>query len=161
MAATNPKPAEPEFLEPPRPLLLAVRLMYAGAALTALGTAADIASVGSAVRASHPHATAAQLHASGSVLVVALVAAALLEIGIWIFLARANRSGLGWARIAASVLCAVYTGYLAYQLAGSGPVAGRAVTALIWLAGAGAVFLLWRRASTDYFSAPTAPSPSG
>jgi len=148
-----------EYLEPPGSLLLAVRLMYAGAALTALGAAADVAGVGGAVRSAHPHATAAQLHASENVLVVAVVAAALLEICLWIFLARVNRGGLGWGRIAASVLCAIDAGYLAYVLAGSGSVAGKAVTALIWLAGAGAVFSLWRRESSAYFRAPIAPSP--
>ena len=157
----RPGHAEPGYYQPPKPVLRAAALMYAGAGLTAIGAAGDLFGVGGAVRASHPRATAVQLHASQNVLIVTLVSSALLEIGVWIFMARANRSGLRWARITASALCAIYTGYLGHVLAGSGSVAGQVVTGLIWLAGAGATFLLWRRESTAYFNAPVAPSPSG
>ena len=147
----------PELIDPPRSVLQAVRLMYAGAVLTAAGLIADALYivVHHSVRLSHPHATAAQIHATQSALLIALVFSGLLEIGAWIFMARANRGGLKWARIAGSVLFGIYTLYMLNIMLSGGAIVDLVLTFLVWLAGLGATFFLWRKESSDYFNAPT------
>jgi hypothetical protein len=154
--------AAPPLLDPPRSVQLAVRLMYAGAALTGLGVLVDVLYIliSHSVRNAHPHASAARVHDTVVALIVSLVFSALIEAGLWLFMARANRGGLKWARIVAAVFFAIYTVYLALTLPRGASVADVVMTTLIWLAGLGATIFLWRPDSTAYFSAPAA-SPSG
>jgi hypothetical protein len=67
-------------------------------------------------------------------------------------MARANRNGLKWARIVASVLFALGTWNLISHIIGAATVTNLAYTALMWLAGAGAVFFLWQKDSGAYFT---------
>ncbi len=116
---------------------MAVLLMYAGAALTVIGTAADVIDVAvggtAGLRADHPHATAAQLHATLSALITSIVFSGLIEAALWLFMARANRSGVPWARIIASGLLAVSTVLLVTGFIGSSPATSKAFPSLIWL----------------------------
>jgi|SRR5215472_1252688 len=141
--------------EPPRSVLIAVRLMYAGAAVTAIGvlvSAIAVATGEKALHAGHPHATLAQLHATQSFLITLAIVSGLLEIGAWLFMARANRGGLKWARIVATVLFALGTWNLISHLIGKSTPTNLAYTALVWLVGLGAVFFLWQKDSSAYFS---------
>jgi hypothetical protein len=146
--------AAPVRTEPPRPVLTAMRLMYAGAAITAIGAVISIIAVltgQDSLRASHPDATIAQLHATQNALIAVAVVSGLIEIGVWIFMARVNRAGLNWARIVATVLFGLATLNLILRLTGGGAVTNLAYTAATWLAGAGAVFFLWQREASAYF----------
>lgn len=152
MAAEPVTPVRPE---PPRSVMIAVRLMYAGAGLTAIGMVMSVVAVATgenALRASHRHATLAQLHATQSFLITVAVISGLVEIGAWLLMARANRSGLKWARIAATVLFALGTWNLIAHIIGTATVTNLAYTALMWLVGLGAVFFLWRKDSSAYFT---------
>lgn len=147
--------AVPVLAEPPRPVVLATRLMYAGAALTGIGLVLSVIAVAageSSLRASHPHATQAQLHATQNFLITIAVVSGLIEIGAWIFMARANRAGLKWARIVATVFFGLGTLNLISHVIGAGTTTSLAYTAVTWLAGAGAVFFLWQRQSSAYFA---------
>ncbi|HEX6933142.1 MAG TPA: hypothetical protein VF162_13435 [Streptosporangiaceae bacterium] len=142
--------------DPPRPVVLAVRLMYAGAAVTAIGVVISVIAVitggADALRAGHPHATAAQLHATQSALITTAVVSGLLEVGAWLFTARANRGGLKWARIVASLLFALGTANLVLRLVAGGGAVSLVYTLVTWLIGAGAVFFLWQRRSSAWFA---------
>lgn len=141
--------------DPPRAVMVAVRIMYAGAALTAIGLLISVVGVATgekALRASHKHATLAQLHATQSFLIAAAVVSGLIEIGAWLLMARANRSGLKWARIVATVLFALGTWNLISHIIGTATVTNLAYTALMWLVGLGAVFFLWQKDSSAYFT---------
>ena len=146
----------PAFRDPPRPVVIATRLMYAGAAVTAIGMVITIIAViidVDSLRVSHPGATPAQLHATQNALIVVAVVSGLLEIGAWILMARANRGGLKWARIVATVLFGLGTLNLIFRITGAHLSATNvAYTALTWLAGAAAVFFLWQRDSNAYFA---------
>jgi hypothetical protein len=147
--------AAPVRVDPPRPVTIAVRLMYAGAAMTAIGVLISVIAVAAGEKAlhqSHPHATLAQLHATQNFLITIAIVSGLLEIGAWLFMARANRSGLRWARIVATVLFALGTWNLVAHLIGKGTPTSQAYTALVWLIGLGAVFFLWQKDSSAYFS---------
>lgn len=135
--------------------MIAVRLMYAGAAATAIGVLISVIAVATgekALHASHPHATLAQLHATQNVLITIAIVSGLLEIGAWLFMARANRSGLRWARIVATVLFALGSWNLVAHLLGKAMPTSLAYTVLVWLIGLGAVFFLWRKDASAYFS---------
>jgi hypothetical protein len=154
-AAMTAEPGTPVPPEPPRSVMIAVRLMYAGAALTAIGLVMSVVAVATgenALRASHRHATLAQLHATQNFLITVAVISGLVEIGAWLLMARANRSGLKWARIVATVLFALGTWNLISHIIGTATVTNLAYTALMWLVGLGAVFLLWWKDSSAYFT---------
>ncbi len=141
---------------PPRTIRIAVLLMYAGAALTAIGLVLSVIAVATgekALRASHPHATVAQLHATRNVLITVAVVSGIIEIAAWLLLARANRGGLKWARIVASALFALSTLTLAGHLHGTATIGNTIYSVLIWLVGLGTIILLWRRESSAYFAA--------
>jgi hypothetical protein len=83
---------------------------------------------------------------------------------IWVLMARMNRSGYNWARILASVFCAIST-YDAYSLVNSLTagvtitVAGIlyiAFTLALWVVGVIAIALIWRSESGAYFRARSA-----
>lgn len=154
-AAMTAEPGTPAQPEPPRSVVLAVRIMYAGAALTAIGLVVSVVGVATgeeALRASHRHATLAQLHATQNFLITALVVQGLIEVGAWLLVARANRSGLKWARIVATALFALGTWIFIAQIIGTATITILVYRALIWLVGFGAVYFLWRKDSSAYFT---------
>jgi hypothetical protein len=154
-AAMTAGPGAPVQPEPPRSVMLGVRIMYAGAALTAIGAVISVVGVATgeeALRASHKHATLAQLHATQNFLITVAVVSGLIEIGAWLLMARANRSGLKWARIVATALFALATWNLIAHIIATATVTNLVYTALMWVVGLGAVFFLWQKDSSAYFT---------
>lgn len=154
------------YLEPPSSLLMAVRLMYGAAALTALGLVVQVILTATesmaTLRSHYPHATLTELHHTPGVLITSAVFSGVIEIGLWLFMARANRAGLTWARYVASGLFAVSTIILAITVSSSSSgLLLRISTGVLWLIGAGAVYFLWQRESTAFYKAPAASAPSG
>ena len=148
----------------PAPVLTAVKLMYAGAAVSAawliIGLALIIVDVTAAARGRFlGHSlTAPQLR---PLIITVWIVFGLVVIALWLWMARANGQRRNWARILSTVLFGLAT----LQLRGdfTRPVghAGFGVTVLsyggtalfivAWLAGAAAVWLLWRPASSAFF----------
>jgi hypothetical protein len=146
----------------PPSVVNAVRLMYAGAAVSALSLILSVATIGSlrtSLRKANPKLTAAQLHTLQTGFVVALVVAGLIGIGLWVLMALMNKAGKSWARIFASVLFALNTILLLLSFVQAGTSAASLAGILTWLIGLGAVILLWQRASSEYFTAQSAPAP--
>ena len=166
-------PDQPQRPAAPPPVLMAVKLMYAGAvlsALTAIYTAATAGSLKAAILKAHPLYSAAQVHkAETSIVITAVVIGGLLTVGLWIWMARMTGAGHKWARIVASVLFVFNTADL--LLAAAEASSAKAVEAnaciqialgvLVWLAGLGAIALLWRRESSQYMTAASAKDPAG
>jgi hypothetical protein len=151
---------EPARAEPPSSVVQAVRLMYAGAVVSAVSLVVGLATVGSlrtALHKSQPSLTPAQLHDLQTVVVVGSVAIGLISIGLWVWMALMNKAGKSWARIVATVLFGLDTLFLLLGLARAGAAASSLVSILIWLIGLGAVILLWRKDSTGYITAQSAP----
>ena len=140
---------------PPRSVLIAVRLMYLGAVVTAIGLLITVVAVltdESGLRASHPHATTAQLHATQNALITIAVLSGLIEIGAWLLMARANRAGVKWARIVATVLFALGTLNFLSHFRGAITVGNITYSAVTWLVGLAVIFFLWQRTSSEYFA---------
>jgi hypothetical protein len=156
-AGQAPEPARPE---PPPSVVMAVRLMYAGAVVSAVSLVVGLATVGSlrtALHKSQPTLTPAQLHDLQTVVVVGSIAIGLISIGLWVWMALTNKAGKSWARIVATVLFGLDTLFLLLGVARAGAAASSLVSVLIWLIGLGAVILLWRKDSTAYITAQSAP----
>ena len=156
-AGQAPEPARPE---PPPSMVMAVRLMYAGAVVSAVSLVVGLATVGSlrtALHKSQPSLTPTQLHDLQTVVVVGSVAIGLISIGLWVWMALMNKAGKSWARIVATVLFGLDTLFLLLGVARAGAAASSVVSILIWLIGLGTVILLWRKDSSEYFTAQSAP----
>jgi len=142
----------------------AIGLMYAGAAYT-LVYAIGVVAVAGAIIAKHPAETAAR--ASAGHVTVGGVAAltvflSVIELALWLGLARACRRGKGWARVTGTVLFSLHTlgflGVLVNPHPGLGPA--KVLTTLSWLIACGAVVFLWQRPSSVFFQATAARRPA-
>ncbi|HXT90749.1 MAG TPA: hypothetical protein VN714_15965 [Trebonia sp.] len=83
----------------------------------------------------------------------------LIPVALWVLMARFNRAGANWARIVASVLCAIDT-YLSFGLVNSlrngqtltvADVVYIVLTLASWVIGVIAIVLLWRSESSVYY----------
>jgi len=148
----------------PGPVRKAVRFMLAGGATTAIiGIFLIIATIAdkNALTDSSGKKLSDSEFTSG---VVGTIITYLILVVIWVLMARLNRDGRNWARILASVLCAIST-YDAYTLVNS-LTGGETITVVgivyivftlvIWVIGVIAIAMLWRSESSAYFRARSA-----
>jgi len=159
---SNGQSAEP--LRPPAPVLTAVKLMYAGAAVSALeliiGLALIIVDIKAAAhgRFLGHSLTAPQMR---PLIITVWIVFSLVVIALWLWMARANGQGRNWARILSTVLFGLATLQLRGDFtqpvshAGFGATVlyygGTALFVAAWLVGAAGVWLLWRPASRAFF----------
>jgi hypothetical protein len=158
-AGQMPEPVRPG---PPPSVVRAVQLMYAGAVVSAISLIVGLATVSSlrsSLHKSDPSLTPTQLHNLQTVVVVGSVVIGLVSIGLWVWLALANKAGKAWARVVATVLFGLDTIFLLLGLARAGAAAGTLVSILTWLIGLGAVILLWRKDSSAYFAPQAGQQP--
>jgi hypothetical protein len=147
---------------PPAPQSIqnAVKLMYAGAALSALSFIIGLATIGSLkqaiIKASSKPLTASQLHAAQAFGIATIVILGLIGIGLWLWMARANAAGKSWARVVAAVLFGLNTLGLLSAVARPNAIGTKIFDILGWIVGLGATFYLWRRESSDYYAASQA-----
>ncbi len=137
----------------PGSVLTAVRLMYAGAAVSLVNVIVNLTAVSQIKIAFETQHPLAQNAAQG---VAALAAAAVVitgavGIGLWLKLASASRKGRNWARTAGTILFGLDTIGLLGTLGRTGIPVAKTFGVLIWLIGFIAVIELWRRQSSDYF----------
>jgi hypothetical protein len=162
----QPYPASGQRAEPlrppaPAPVRTAVKLMYAGAAVSAvqliIGLALIIVDVKAAARGRFwgVSVTASQVR---PILITVWIVFGLAGIALWLWMARANGQGRNWARILSTVLFGLATLELITDLqqavspAGTiEPVIGLLLAVLGWLPGLAAVWLLWRPVSSAFF----------
>lgn len=151
-AGQVPEPVRPG---PPPSVVMAVRLMYAGAVVSALSLIVGLATIGSlrsSLHKSDPTLTASQLHSLQSVVVVGSVVIGVIGVALWVWMALMNKAGKSWARIVSTVLFGLDTLFLLLGVARAGAAAGTLVSILTWLIGLGAVIFLWRKDSSAYFA---------
>jgi hypothetical protein len=170
-------PAGPLRPAAPAPVRTAVKLMYAGAAVrtvTVIILLALISAIKAALGKATPGLIAAQVSDVNTLITLAMVFG-LAVIAVWLWMARASGRGRNWARILSTVLFGLATlgliwsrphypgGYLAHFAVGGhvypvihsplgATVLDLIVPVLVWLTGLAAVWLLWRPASSAFFS---------
>jgi hypothetical protein len=144
----------------------AVRLMYAGAAVSTANLILLMAVLGD-MRAYHAvlghRLTAAQVSEVNTLFITLFIVWSLVPIAAWLWMARATGQGRNWARILSTVLFGVATLDLtgAFRWPPGNQVSlvpfvfGPTIPVLTWLAGLAAVLLLWRPASGAFFKPPS------
>jgi hypothetical protein len=148
------KPVELERLPAPPSVANAVKLMYAGAAVSTVSlivSLADISGTKSAIRKARPNLTAAQVSQLNTFIISLAVVSGLIGIGLWLWMAWANNHGKNWARILSTILFCLATLDLVGVFSEPKTVFGLLFPVLTWLVGVGAVFLLWRPDSSAFF----------
>lgn len=149
----------PDDSDVPAPVRRSVRLMLAGGALTAvLGVFYVIVKIADK-NALTTSTGKALTNGQFTGIIVYAIFVYLLQVTIWVLMARMNRAGRGWARIVASAL-AVFSTVGAYSLV-NGLKGGETLTVVdivyivftlaLWIVGAIAAILLWRPESSEYF----------
>jgi hypothetical protein len=141
-------------------VLNAVRLMYAGAAYALLYGIGVIVAASTIIK-NHPAlATASRTgHTTVAGVAVLTVLLSLIEIALWLGIARACRKGKNWARITGTALFGLHTlGFLGVLI---NPHAGiglaKPLTLVGWLIACAAVVFLWHRQSSAFFRAAGTP----
>ena len=147
-----------------RTVRAAVKLMYAGAAVSTVNLIILMALIGDA-RAYHAmlgyHLTAAQVSRLTTLFITVAILWALVPIALWLWMARACGRGRNWARIVSTVLFGVATldltgafGPPGFRLSLALTVFGPTISVLYWLVGLAVVWLLWRPSSRAFFRPP-------
>jgi hypothetical protein len=148
-------PPEPARPAPPRPVRTAVLLMYTGAALSAVSLIVTVLSfhaIERVIRNASSTLTAHQVHNDAIVAVTIAVVESLIAIGLWLLMAWGNKNGQSWARIVATVLFGLNTLFLLLSFVRATVSVSLAFSVLVWLIGLGAIVLLWRKESSEYFA---------
>jgi hypothetical protein len=141
--------------------------MYAGAVVTAAqlitGLALIIVDIQAAARGRFLGHNLTQMR---PLVITAWIVFGLAAVSLWLWMARANGHGRNWARILSTVLFGLATlqlpGAFTQPTSHAGPgatVLYYAVAVLFvaaWLAGAAAVWLLWRPDSSAFFKSVAA-----
>lgn len=138
----------------------AVKLMYVGAGLSAVVviiTLVTIGSLKSAILAHDPNFTTSQVHAAEGIGIGSAIVFGLIAVGLWLWMAWANGRGRRWARIVATVFFAINTLDLIASFARIHAVGAVIVGVLVWLAGLGAIVLLFNKQSAPFFAQRPAP----
>ena len=155
--AAEPEPQRPA---PPTPVQQAVKLMYAGAIVSAISLIITLATVGSLKTAIHnadPSLSASKLHSAEVAAVAVAIIFGLIGIGLWLWMAYANKAGKNWARITATVFFGLDTLSVLTSFRQAEPMLSRLISILIWLIGLGVIILLYQRESSAYYTASKTP----
>ena len=147
------KPVEPERPPAPPSVLNAVKLMYVGAAVSTVSLIVslfDISGTKDAIRKARPSLTATQVNQLNTFIITLAIVSGVVGVALWLWMARANSQGRNWARILSTVLFGLATLDL-FGALHRPSLLGVLFTALTWLVGLGAVILLWRKDSTEFF----------
>lgn len=144
---------------PPPPVATAVKLMYAGAALSLIGMLSTLFLTGS-VRdqiADQPGMDAAAVDVAVTVFVVGGVVVGLVGVGLWILNAVYNARGASWARILSTVLAGLAILFTLIGFVQPQPGLSRVLSILQLLLAAAIVVLLWRPESSRFYAVASAP----
>jgi hypothetical protein len=155
---SSAKPVEPEQPPAPPSVLNAVKLMYAGAAVSTVSlivSLVDISGTKAAIRKARPSLSAAQVNQLNTFIISLAIISGVIGIALWLWMARANGQGRNWARIVSTVLFGLATLDLFGVVSQPKTLLSLVFPLLTWLIGAGAVFLLWRGESTAFFHPQT------
>jgi ABC-type transport system involved in cytochrome bd biosynthesis fused ATPase/permease subunit len=152
---TSGAPVEQQRGPAPSSVLNAVKLMYAGAAITTIAIIVSLLTIDStrtAVRKANDHSTltAHQITQLANFVIVAGIVSSFVAIGLWLWMAWKTGQGRGWARIVCSVLFALCT-LDQLSLLKAGVAIGTIFEVVTWLVGLGAIVLLWQSSSSEYF----------
>ncbi len=149
----------------PSSIRLAVRLMWAGAALSLLGLIVMFATLGSfksqlrdALEKSDSNYSQSTYDTAYAVGIGSAVLAAVIGVALWLWMAWKNGEGRPWARIVATVFGGLNLVSTLYTVsAGTATGASIAVTIVSLVLSVGILVLLWRKESSAFYAARSRP----
>ena len=147
-------PETPTGGQPPRSVQTAVRLMYAGAIISGISFILGLVTIGSVrhtLEKDYPSYSATKISTLVNAEIAIVVVAGIIGVGLWLWMAWANKRGRNWARITGTVFFGLYTLDLVFVAARSASGISTVFAIVTWLVGLGATIMLWRRDSTAYF----------
>ena len=147
-------PATPAGAEPPSSVQTAVRLMYAGAIISGISFILGLVTIGSVrhtLEKDYPTYSASKISTLVNAEIAIVVIAGIIGVGLWLWMAWANKRGRNWARITGTVFFGLYTLDLIFVAARSASGISTVFAIVTWLVGLGATIMLWRRDSTAFF----------
>lgn len=148
----------------PASIAMAVKLMYAGAALSVLGLLSTFLmrdTIRDAVQKASDDAgtsmTSSEVDAAVGLAVGFGAVAGLIGVALWLWMASANGKGRKWARILATVFFGLSVLSTLGSLVQHPPVLTLVISIVSLVLGAYIIFLLYRPESTQYYNAQSAP----
>ena len=148
------KSVEPEQPAAPPSVLNAVKLMYAGAAVSTVSLVISLVNISgtkAAIKKARPNLTTTQVNQLNTFIIALALIAGVVGVALWLWMSRANSQGKNWARIVSSVLFGLATLDMFGVLSQPKTLLGLVFPVLTWLIGLGAVFFLWRPESSAFF----------
>jgi hypothetical protein len=150
--APPPVPGRPV---PPRSMINAVRLMYAGSALAAFSILTAVATtpaLRALIRQQYPAAGYGAQSAAAAATLSATIAGALISAGVWLVMARRTRRGRPGVRILSTILFVIDSlTVLSTHTHGLLTPSTWVISVAEWAVGLAVIVLLWDRRSTAYF----------
>lgn len=158
VVAAGPAPTRPKSMD------TAVMLMRAGGVVAVLGLLFvfiikdDIRSAAEkALKAGGSAYTQSQVDAVVGVAVMTGIVFGLFGAALWFWMAFANGKGKSWARMVATILFAFSVLGVLSNLASSPSLLAMLPNLISFLIGAAAIFLMYKRESSDWYKAMSAP----
>jgi hypothetical protein len=150
----TPPDAPPEP-DPPAPLATAVKLMYVGAGLSALGALTNLFQrdeLREQIAENDSSLTADEIDTAVNVGIAFSLVLGVVVVGLWIWMARSNERGHSWARTTATVLGGLSILSLLFGLAlGQSTALNTAIGVLSLVLAAVILYLLYRPESSEYY----------
>jgi len=157
----DPEPTELEFEDAdlqPWSIWYAVRLMWAGAALSLLGLLVGLLTIDEVKRAIAADLRDQHKYSQQDVdtiaqnILASTIIGSLLATVLWLWMARANGAGKKWARTVATTLGGLNIVWFALSITAEGATVAQLVVAgLIVAVAVAVVALLWHPHSSDYY----------
>jgi hypothetical protein len=155
--ASDYRAPAPQAPSRPATIATAVKLMYVGAALTAIGmllTFLQVDAIRDSIEDSDSSLSDSEVDSLVAGSIAFIVVVSLITIGLWLWMASANGNGRSWARIVATVLGGLNILWTLLGFVGGNLTPLSLVVSLINLALAGYIlYLLWRPESTHFYEA--------
>jgi hypothetical protein len=156
-SAPTPAPQQPDSIA------LAVKLMYAGAAVSLLSSLVSLLTLGSlrdtieeSVRETDPNASQSTLDAAYAFGIVSVVVLSLISVALWLWMAWKNGQGRSWARIVATVFGVINVLFLLGSFTQPGATTlSLTFGVILAVLGVAVLVLLWKRESSQYYDAVT------
>lgn len=162
--AAQPGPWASDYRSPvagpvakPQTIVNAVKLMYLGAVLTAVGVLATLLQVDTirdTIEDNDSSLTSSEVDSAVAFTIGFVIVSALISIGLWLWMASANGQGKSWARVVATVLGGLNILFTLLGVVSGGSTPLSLLISVISLAlSAYILWLLWRPESTRYYEA--------
>ena len=141
---------------PPRSMISAVRLMYAGSVLAAFSILTAVATtpaLKALIRQQYPAAGYGALSAAATATLSVTIAGALISAGVWLIMARRTRRGRPGVRMLSTILFVIDSlTVLSTHTHGLLTPSTWVMSVAEWAVGLAVIVLLWDRRSTAYFA---------